>query len=82
MKKCKSVRSLLFLLERGVPATLVVHGSKYPVETTGVWGYCPSCGDSVSLNIAGERISLCSWDTYERIRDHLTVVPCPCPKED
>lgn len=86
MKICHSVRELIKMLEKGVPATLVVYGSKAPWRTAGIWGY--SGGDTLTLNVRGirhgeveSRITYCSWPTYQRIKKYLTILPCPCPKE-
>lgn len=87
MKICHSVRELIKMLEKGVPATLVVYGSKAPWRTAGIWGY--SGGDTLTLNVQGvrhgeveNRITYCSWPTYQRIKKHLTILPCPCLEED
>lgn len=87
MKICHSVRELIKVLEKGTPATLVVYGSKVPWRTAGIWGY--SMGDTLTLNVRGirhgeveSRITYCSWPTYQRIKKHLTILPCPCPEED
>ena len=87
MKICHSVRELIKVLEKGIPATLVVYGSQAPRRTAGIWGY--SGGDSLTLNVRGmrhgkveNRITYCSWPTYMRIKKHLIILPCPCPEED
>lgn len=78
MRKCRSVKGLLFAMDRGAPATLIVYGSRHPAETAGIWGYVPGA-DSLTLNIFPGHLRYCSPETYEKIRDHLTILPPPPP---
>lgn len=53
MKSCRSVKELIKMLDKGIPAMLVVYGSKTPWWTAGIWGY--SGGDTLTLNVRGIR---------------------------
>ena len=76
MKNCRSIRGRLFAMDRGTPATLVVYGFRHPVETAGIWGCVPDTG-SLTLNIFPGHIRYCSPETYEKIKDNLTILPVP-----
>ena len=86
MKTCHSVRELIKMLEKGIPATLVVYGSATPEQSAGIWGY--GGGTSLTLNVqesrhgqVESRVTYCSWPTYTHIKRYLTILPPPCPEE-
>jgi len=79
MRNCRSIKGLIFAMSRGSPATLIVYGSRHPASAAGIWGSVPD-SDSLTLNVFPGHIRYCSPKTYERIKDHLTILPAPCPE--
>lgn len=72
IKKCRSVNGLLNAISRHQPATLSVYSyGPQSQEFPGAWAVC---GEAVTLNLGGGRFATISKQTFNRIKDRLSIL--------